>query len=114
MRFNESMELRSFFLHYKTIEHPANIHTYTLTQGQTQRDVKGTAFLPEVFVLSASLCCCCRVHLLHTILFTVFSILRTTHIHGAAAFRMWSNSLKLLEQPIEDIGAILQTLRNTH
>lgn len=34
--------------------------------------------------------------------------------HGAAAFRMWSNSLKLLEQPIEDFGAILQTLRNTH
>jgi hypothetical protein len=32
----------------------------------------------------------------------------------AAAFRMWSNSLKLLEQPIEDFGAILQTLRNTH
>jgi hypothetical protein len=28
--------------------------------------------LPEVFVLSASLCCCCRVHLLHTILLLCF------------------------------------------
>jgi hypothetical protein len=80
MRFNESMELKGFFLRYKTIEHPGNIHTYTLTQGQTQRDVTGTAFLPEVFVLSASLCCCCcRVHLLHTILYSVFHSQDYTH-----------------------------------
>jgi hypothetical protein len=56
MRFNESMGLRGFFLHYKTIKHPGNIHTFTLTQGQTQRDMKGTAFLPEVFVLCLLLC----------------------------------------------------------
>jgi len=91
MRFNESMELRGFFLHYKTIEHPGNIDTYTLTQGQTQRDVKGTAFLPEVVVLSASLCCCCcccRVHLLHIILLLCFpfSGLHTSYTAAADTF----------------------------
>lgn len=103
---------QGFFLHYKTIEHPGNIHTYTLTQGQTQRDVKGTAFLPEVFVLSASLCCCCRVHLLHTALLLCFpfSGLHTTYTATADRFLLkWKtvHMYMLLAKPINlDISKI--------
>jgi hypothetical protein len=54
---------------------------------------------------------------MHTLLIHIHTIKRGSGKgpnHGAAAFRMWSNSLKLLEQPIEDFGAILHALGKTH